>query len=200
MKRAGLMAMAALLLVPAAAFASTGPAVHPTASVTVGPGGSAVFDPHSVQVRLGGAVTWTWASSGHSVTDDSGFGLFDSGALGSGATFSYAFQASATHSYASTPDPGMTGVVRVPIRVHPSTGDERTRFRLTWALAPQPDIYYHVKGRVDGSRWGTYSDGSDLSFIQVLSDGTWDFKARLVNQNTGAYSAWSPILTIVVTG
>ena len=52
---------------------------------------------------------------------------------------------------------------------------------------------------MDGSRWGTYSDSSDLSFIQVLSDGTWDFKAQLVNQNTGAYSAWSPILTIIVS-
>jgi hypothetical protein len=46
--------------------------------------GSAVFDPSVVNVRMGGKVVWTWDSSGHSVTDTTGMGLYDSGVLNTG--------------------------------------------------------------------------------------------------------------------
>ena len=36
--------------------------------VTVGPGGSFVFDPDPVNIPVGTTVRWTWGSSGHSVT------------------------------------------------------------------------------------------------------------------------------------
>ena len=36
--------------------------------VTVGPGGSFVFDPNPVNIPVGTTVRWTWGSSGHSVT------------------------------------------------------------------------------------------------------------------------------------
>ena len=36
--------------------------------VTVGPGGSFVFDPDTINIPVGTTVRWTWGSSGHSVT------------------------------------------------------------------------------------------------------------------------------------
>jgi plastocyanin len=36
--------------------------------VTVGPGGTFVFDPSTVNISVGDTVRWTWDSSGHSVT------------------------------------------------------------------------------------------------------------------------------------
>ncbi len=39
-----------------------------TAEVAVGPGGSLIFSPATVTVKVGGQVRWTWGSSGHTVT------------------------------------------------------------------------------------------------------------------------------------
>ena len=38
------------------------------ADVAVAPGGSLVFNPASVTVKVGGQVRWTWGSSNHTVT------------------------------------------------------------------------------------------------------------------------------------
>ena len=203
MKALWVTTLAVALIAPLGGSASAGPrsvpAAPPTASVTVGPGGSPVYDPATVKVRMGGTVTWTWDSSGHSVTDSSGLALFDSGVLDEGATFSYSPPAAATYKYSSIPDPGMDARVRVPMKVHPTTGDNQTEFTITWAVASQLDIWYYVKGRVGTSHWAVLNDGSDLSLKTTLDSGTWQIKAQMVNINTGQRSAWSPILAVIVT-
>ncbi len=203
MKALWVTTLAVALIAPLGGSASAGPrsvpAAPPTASVTVGPGGSPVYDPATVKVRMGGTVTWTWDSSGHSVTDTSGLDLFDSGVLDDGATFSYSPLAAATYKYSSTPDPGMEGRVRVPMKVHPTTGDRYTEFTITWAVTSQPDIWYYVKGRVGTRHWDVFNDGADLSRKRTLDPGTWQVKAQMFNINTGRVSAWSPILTVIVT-
>jgi hypothetical protein len=140
-----------------------------------------VFDPSVVNVRMGGTVTWTWASDGHSVTDTTGLGLYDSGVLDSGATFPYTFEAASKYDYASTPDPGMTGTVKVPMRAHPTTGNTQTVFKITWAVAPPPPgMDYVVKERHEDGPWAMARVGTSESFRKQLPlAGTWEFRARI---------------------
>ncbi len=56
------------------------------------------FNPASLTVSANTTVTWTNKDAiAHTVTSDTG--LFDSGSLGSGGTFSYTFTQTGTYSY-----------------------------------------------------------------------------------------------------
>lgn len=81
-------------------------------------GGAAVsivdfaFQPGSVEVPVGGSVTWTNnGSATHTVTSDSG--AFDSGQLAPGASFSQTFDTAGTFTYHCSIHPQMTGTVIV---------------------------------------------------------------------------------------
>lgn len=91
-------------------------------TVTVGPGGSLVFEPTPVYVKKGGTVTWEWDSDGHNVVPESqpdganweGSGgeseLFDSG-----HTYEHTFETLGEYEYVCTPhaQAGMVGKVIV---------------------------------------------------------------------------------------
>jgi plastocyanin len=101
----------AVLLLPASAAA-----VDQT--VAIGPG--FVFSPATVTVSPGDTVTWVWQDGPHSSTSDatSGPETWDSGILGTGATFAHTFQTPGDHPYYCVVHsfPGgtmMNGVVRV---------------------------------------------------------------------------------------
>jgi len=178
-----------------------------TAHVEVGPGGDPVFSPKNAHARIGDTVEWDWASSGHSSTDSSGLGLWDSGVLSQGDTFSRVFTAAGKYHYVSTPDAGagMTGVVRVPMQVNPKSGVAGiTNFRFTWGdAAPPAGVYFEVQC-LEGSA-GKFRDcfgspGLGETFRTTLgSGGTWHFRARLLNTVSGAHTNWSPIATVAVT-
>src|SRR5215831_10142824 len=74
-----------------------------TVDVTVGPNGDHVFSPSSVTIHPGDTVRWTWAAGiFHSST--SGIpgapnGIWDSGILSQGATFSYTFNSTGNFPY-----------------------------------------------------------------------------------------------------
>src|SRR5215216_6059930 len=95
------------------------PASATTFNVTVGPGGNLVFTPSSVTIHTGDSVQWTWSSSGHSTTSGSpGLpnGIWDSGILNQGATFTRTFNTAGTFPYYCTPHGGccnMVGTVMV---------------------------------------------------------------------------------------
>jgi plastocyanin len=72
------------------------------------------FQPNSLTVKVGTTVTWTNKESlQHTVTSDTG--LFDSGLLSQGGTFSYTFTKAGEYSYYCTPHRGlgMTGKIIV---------------------------------------------------------------------------------------
>jgi hypothetical protein len=119
--------------------------------------------------------------------------------LNTGATFTYAPPAAAGYLYDSTPDPGMTGIVRVPMHVKPTTGDINTIFKFTWAIAPQPDIAFDVQGHNPGHHWDGFYIGLDPVLRAHVPAGTWDFKVRLVDVNSFETTAWSPMLRLVVS-
>src|SRR5690348_2175718 len=70
-----------------------------TFDVTVAPNGNLMFSPSSVTIQPGDTVRWTWGATFHSST--SGIpgapnGIWDSGILSQGATFSHTFNAAGT--------------------------------------------------------------------------------------------------------
>jgi plastocyanin len=71
------------------------------------------FMPNSVTVSVGGTVTWTHAGNApHTVTSDRA-GVFDSGRLANGQTFSFKFDAPGTFAFHCEIHPSMTGSVTV---------------------------------------------------------------------------------------
>src|SRR5436189_863734 len=85
-----------------------------TVDVTIGPNGNLVFSPSSVTIHPGDQVKWTWGSSGHSSTSGSpGMpnGIWDSGILNQGATFTHTFNSTGTFPYYCTPHGGCCGMV-----------------------------------------------------------------------------------------
>jgi plastocyanin len=89
-----------------------------TVTVTVG-ANCLCFMPSMVTIHPGDTVQWSWSSSGHSSssgTPGAPNGIWDSGILNLGATFSHTFNTPGSFPYYCTPHGqccGMTGVVNV---------------------------------------------------------------------------------------
>ena len=70
------------------------------------------FSPSSITISKNTTVTWTNKDNmTHNVTSDAG--LFSSGNITSGSTYSFQFTTSGTYSYRCTIHAGMTGTVMV---------------------------------------------------------------------------------------
>lgn len=105
----------ALLL---AALCGIGNLPAATVQVQVGAGGLK-FTPQTVTIQIGDTVQWNWADNGHSSTSGvpgAPDGLWDSGILNNGATFSQTFTGAGNFNYFCSPHGsccGMVGTVRV---------------------------------------------------------------------------------------
>jgi plastocyanin/outer membrane protein assembly factor BamB len=112
------IAAVVVTIAPLLAFCPT-VASGATVTVTVAPGGLLQFSPASVAIQEGDTVQWTWSDDGHSSTSGSPglpSGLWDSGILNQGATFSHIFNTAGSFPYYCTPHGaccGMTGTVTV---------------------------------------------------------------------------------------
>lgn len=74
--------------------------------------GSNSYSPNPVEVNVGENVTWVNdGSSRHTVTSKDG--IFDSGIMGKGQSFSYTFDKAGEYSYHCSPHPSMVGTVVV---------------------------------------------------------------------------------------
>src|ERR1700756_5404840 len=105
------------IIVPVLAFY---PTVGNAATITVTVGNNCLcFSPSSVTIHPGDTVRWTWSSTGHSSTSGTPGapnGLWDSGILGQGATFTHTFNTAGSFPYYCTPHGaccGMRGTVTV---------------------------------------------------------------------------------------
>jgi plastocyanin len=84
-----------------------------TVTVTVG-NNCFCFMPSSVTIHPGDTVHWTWSSTGHSSTSGTPGapnGLWDSGILNQGATFSHTFNTVGSFPYYCTPHGALFGMV-----------------------------------------------------------------------------------------
>jgi plastocyanin len=74
--------------------------------------GSNSFSPNPVEVKVGETVTWVNDDSGrHTVTSKDG--VFDSGFMGKGQSFSFTFDKAGEYPYHCEPHPSMVGTVVV---------------------------------------------------------------------------------------
>ena len=102
-----------LILLVATAVSLIGypkPASATTFNVTVGPNGNLVFMPSSITIHRGDTVQWMWGSGGYyspmhsstSGTPGHPNGLWDSGLLSAGDTFTHTFNTAGTFPYYCT--------------------------------------------------------------------------------------------------
>jgi plastocyanin len=74
--------------------------------------GSNSFSPNPVEVKVGETVTWVNDDSGrHTVTSKDG--VFESGMMGKGQSFSFTFDKAGEYPYFCEPHPNMVGTVVV---------------------------------------------------------------------------------------
>ena len=118
------IAVMAMIITPPLFFRPTA-ASAATVTVTVGNGGF-FFTPSSVTIHPGDTVLWTWSSTGHSSTSGNPgmpTGLWDSGILNQGATFTHTFNTAGSFPYYCTPHGAccnMVGMVTVVNRGKPT--------------------------------------------------------------------------------
>src|ERR687893_2230146 len=75
--------------------------------------GSNSFSPNPVEVKVGETVTWINDDSGRHTVTSKDDGIFDSGVLGKGQSFSYTFDTAGEYPYYCEPHPNMVGTVVV---------------------------------------------------------------------------------------
>jgi len=103
-----------LLITLCAAMAAVVNLQAATFQVQVGPNGNFQFTPSSVTIQVGDTVQWNWGSNNHSTTSGTPGnpdGLWNSGILNNGATFSQTFNTAGTFSYFCSPHGSCCGMV-----------------------------------------------------------------------------------------
>lgn len=164
------------------------------------------FSPATAYSTQGAPVLW--AASGardHTVTDASGMGLFDSGSLSAGSTFTFTFAAAGAYTYRSTLDSGMNGTVKIPIVVQPAVGSASTAFGIGWASeAPPAGYVYDVQIQRPGSTWKKWSSfwgtvATSGMFTPDVGAGTYSFRARMRLPSIARQSGWCAAKTATVS-
>src|SRR5947199_3386391 len=123
MKASSSFLAVAMLATIVSLFAYANSASAATIDVTVAPNGDLVFSPSSVTIHPGDTVRWTWAASFHSSTSGipgAPTGIWDSGILNQGATFSHTFNSAGTFPYYCIPHGGCCGMVGTVVVANPS--------------------------------------------------------------------------------
>ena len=164
------------------------------------------FKAASVTVAQGESVRWTFnGQNSHTVTDSSGMDLFDSGVAEPGAPrFFVNFGAAGIYHYKCDLHHGMTGTVRVPIKVAPATAGMNATFTVTWSAVPAPSGYvYDVQIKRPGSDkfvdWRLARAGRKAAFTPDAGAGEYSFRARMRRLSNAAHSRYSPARKITVT-
>ena len=94
----------------------------------------------------------------------------------------------------------MTGTVKVPIRVSPTSGTTATTFTITLASATQSGFTYDIQRKVGSGSFATWRTGvTTRTFTFRGSAGTYAFRSRLHRTSNGATSGYSPAKTITVS-
>jgi plastocyanin len=160
------------------------------------------FSPATVDVAQGSAVQWEFqGTTAQSVADSSKSGLFGSGALGPGSTYSFTFAVAGSYAYHD----GLHSTLRgsVQIRMTYAAPATPTAIALAWASAPPPsgfvaDVQVRRPGSSQFVTWLTGTIGTGGTFVPDAGLGRYAFRSRLRNAATGKAVKYSPILSIAV--
>jgi hypothetical protein len=144
-------------------------------------------------------MSFKWLFSGpslHTVTENHGMGLFDSGAQALGKSYTFSFRAAGNYSYRCLIHPRMTALARIPLIVQPEAGGVGTRFTVQWA-AQSPPISYVYDVRIQRPRsgeWEMWKEGVSTTsgtFVPDAGRGTYLFHSRIRNTLNGGASWYS---------
>ena len=130
--------------------------------------------------------------------------MFASGTIAPGGTYTFTFVGAGIYKYNCTIHPSMTGTVKAPMILTPSTGSLTTVFTIEWGTAPPPNGFvYDVQIRRPGSSdfvdWITGTALPAATFVADDGTGTYDFKAHVKNLSNGKSADYSPFKTITVS-
>jgi plastocyanin len=191
---AGLVTGLLIALAPVSASAAT---------VTVKMGINA-FEPAAKTVARGDTVKWSNKGGfiEHNVQATKPRWYFYSnksktvGDIRPGQTFSFTFRAAGRFKYVCSIHGGMDGTITVPIKVTKLTGP--VRYRITVASASSSSPWANeVQVRKPGSSTWTRiarTSGTSVTFTPTKR-GTYTFRSRVTNTNTGSDSLWSPAVS-----
>jgi uncharacterized repeat protein (TIGR01451 family) len=161
------------------------------------------FDPQNALTKVGAKVPWHFTGSfPHTVTDNTGLNLYDSGTKSPGASYSFTYKAAGTYGYICTIH-GFTGIIRLAPTVSPTSGPQGSPFTIKWASAAPPsgDVF-DVQVMVPGGAfvaWMTGVTTTSGTYVPSAGPGNYAFRARLRNPTTLAATAYSPGAVIKVT-
>jgi hypothetical protein len=131
----------------------------------------------------------------HTTTQSSGVGIWDSGSLASGDSFSVELTAAGTYPYHCNIHAQMTGTVRVPVQVGLlSSGKIKVVVASEDAAS---GFAYDVQRRKGSGAWKDWKDGvaKRSAKYDPASSGKYSFRSRLVD-DAGDASDWSPAGTV----
>jgi hypothetical protein len=164
------------------------------------------FSPATAVVDYGDSAFWSVPSSdaaSHSITDGDATGLFDSGLVAPGGSFSTKLNGAGTYQVIDSAT-GHLGKVRVAMSASPTSGTTSTLFSLGWAAASPPagyvfDVQIRRPGQSSFSDWVTSVTSTGAQFTPDAGAGTYTFRARVRKATGGKHTLWSPLLNITVS-
>jgi len=141
--------------------------------------------------------------SQHTVTDTSGLGLFDSGPLPAGTTYTVPVLGAGQYPFACTIHPSMTGALKVGLVATPSSGSTTTAFTIQWAVGQAPtgyvfDVQIKRPGTTTWKALATDTTGGQLAFTPDKGAGTYSFRARTQVSGGTASTQWSVAKSVTV--
>jgi plastocyanin len=194
LRRIGLLLTGLFLLLPAA-----------TASASTQRDVSIVnfsFSPTPLSAAIGDFVVFTntTTTTQHTSTADL-LGLWDSGHILPGKTFTVNFDHAGTFAYHCAIHTFMKGSVSVPLRVSPSSGPLSTTFTITVADQPAPaGMTQDIQKRRVGGTWKTWRSTTGMSTtFKPTKTSTFQFRARLRRTSDNVATGWSPVASASVT-
>ena len=164
------------------------------------------FSAPNATVSKGSTVAWGFPTANtisHSVSDNTGMGMFDSGLRAPGSSFTFTFVGAGGYKVIDVATSSTT-VIKVPVSAIPGNGNISTVFTITWASGSAPTGYiFDVQIKRPGSstftNWLTGQTAPSSTFTPDTGTGSYTFRARMHKQGTSSASNWSPTAVITVS-
>jgi plastocyanin len=174
----------------------------PPASAATVSIGDFFFSPTPTMVLQGGTISWhNGGSATHTSTQNAPLSLWNTGNLAPEPTSTgVTLRAAGSYPYHCAIHASMTGVVKVPIKVSPTTGSTSTTFTITLASATQTGFTYDVQMKVGSGSFTLWRSGVTTRTVTFKgAKGTYAFRSRLHKTSNGATSGYSAAKTITVS-
>ena len=192
---------ASLLLVTASVLVWALPASAATVNISIV---DFAFSPGTQKAAMGSTITWTnTGAANHTSTQDDPLDLWLTGTITPSHSASTTLTAAGTYAYHCSIHTFMTGKVKVPLTVSPTSGPIATTFTITVATVTAPaGFVYDVQMKTGSGSFITFRRGitTTTTTFHPSVTGTYAFRSRLrdIGSTPGA-SGYSPAKSITVS-